>query len=73
MDLNVLLQLLIENKAYYLEIKAGLVQYLERFLQATLEKISNFVFFDCPRANTTRKHAASRQMPINSRATEKGK
>ena len=54
--------LLIENKAHYLEITAGLLQYLERFLQAAaiLEKILNFVFFDCPRANTTRKHAASR-------------
>ena len=32
-DPDTLLQLLIKNKAYYLQIKAGLLRSLERFLQ----------------------------------------
>ena len=32
LDVDTLIQLMIENKAYYLEIKAGLLQYFRHFL-----------------------------------------
>ena len=56
-ELDTLLQLLIENKAYYLEIKAGLLQYLEGFWTSFLpcfeEKILNLEISNCRRTNPT--------------------
>lgn len=53
--LDTLLQLLTEKKAYYLDIKAGLLWISSRICSCNAEKkILNLAIYDCRRANPTR-------------------